>query len=74
MQNQYVSAPGTFGMDASLIKNFAVTERVRFRLQADFFGVLNNPGLNTPGSNGFLSMQTSSNSARVMQLIGRLSW
>jgi hypothetical protein len=73
-QNQYVMGPGTFGMDASLVKNIPIKERVSFRLQADFFSVLNNPGLNQPGSNGIISLQTSANSARVMQLIGRLTW
>ncbi|MGD0773402.1 MAG: TonB-dependent receptor [Candidatus Solibacter sp.] len=73
-QNQYVMGPGTFGMDASLVKNVAIKEHVMFRLQADFFSVLNNPGLNQPGSNGIISMQTSANAARVMQLIGRLTW
>ena len=73
-QNQYVMGPGTFGMDASLVKNVPIKEHVAFRLQADFFSVLNNPGINQPGSNGIISMQTSANSARVMQLSGRLTW
>lgn len=73
-QNQYVMGPGSFSLDASLIKNFRIKERVLVRLNADFFQVLNNPGLNQPGSNGILSLQTSSNSARTMQLSARLSW
>ena len=73
-QNQYVLGPGTFGMDASIAKTVPIKERVQLRLQADFFQVLNNPGIATPGSNGIISLQNSSNAARVMQLIGRLSW
>lgn len=72
--NQYVTGPGTFGMDASLVKNIPIKEHVTFRLQADFFSVLNNPGIGQPGSNGIISLQNSANAARVMQLIGRLSW
>jgi hypothetical protein len=73
-QNQYVAGPGTFGLDASLFKTIPIRERVFMRLNADFFSVLNNPGLNQPGSNGILSLQTSANSARVMQLSARLTW
>jgi hypothetical protein len=73
-QNQYVSGPGTFGLDASIFKNVPITEHVFLRVNADFFSVLNNPGLNQPGSTGILSLQTSANSARTMQLSARLSW
>jgi len=44
------------------------------RFNADFFSVLNNPGLNQPGSNGILSLQTSANSTRTMQMSLRLTW
>ena len=46
----------------SVFKSIAVTEAVRLRFNADFFSVLNNPGIGTPGSNGILSTQNSSNS------------
>ena len=73
-QNQFVMGPGSFTLDASLIKNFRIKERVLVRLNADFFQLLNNPGLNQPGSTGILSLQTSSNAARTMQLSARLTW
>jgi hypothetical protein len=73
-QNQFVMGPGSFALDASLFKVVPIRERLTFRLQADFFSVLNNPGMGTPGSNGIISLQNSSNSARVMQLNGRLTW
>ncbi|MGD0500959.1 MAG: TonB-dependent receptor [Bryobacteraceae bacterium] len=73
-QNQYVAAPWTFGLNASLFKVFNVTESVKLRFNADFFQVLNNPGLGTPGSNGILSTQNSNNSPRDLQLTLRLTW
>jgi hypothetical protein len=72
--NQYLRGPGTFGLDASLFKGIAVTETVALRFNADFFNVLNHPGLSQPGSNGILSLQNSANSARVLQLTLRLIW
>jgi hypothetical protein len=73
-QNQYIAGPGSFGLDGSLIKNFRIKERLLVRLNADFFQVLNNPGLSQPGSNGILSLQNSANAARTMQLSARVSW
>ena len=61
--NQTAQAgPWRFGLDASAFKSFRVTEAVGLRLNADFFSVLNNPGLGSPGSNGILSAQNSANS------------
>jgi hypothetical protein len=72
--NQYLPAPWAFNLSASLFKNFSLTERAKLRFNADFFQVLNNPGLPTPGSNGILSTQNSSNSPRDLQLTLRLTW
>jgi len=52
----------------------ALTEAVKLRLNADFFQVLNNPGLPLPGGNGILSTQNSQNSPRTLQLTLRLTW
>jgi hypothetical protein len=72
--NQSVAAPWAFGLSASLFKTFSLTERARLRFNADFFQVLNNPGLPTPGTNGILSTQNSNNSPRDLQLTLRLTW
>ncbi|MGD0499156.1 MAG: carboxypeptidase regulatory-like domain-containing protein [Bryobacteraceae bacterium] len=74
LRNQSVAGPWQFGLNASLFKVFDVTERVKLRFNADFFNVLNNPGLGTPGSNGIISVQSSTNGARDLQLTLRLSW
>jgi hypothetical protein len=45
------------------------------RFNADFFNVLNMPGLNQPdSSSGILSLQNSANEARQLQLTLRLTW
>ncbi len=73
-RNQYQSAPWAFNLSASLFKTFPLTETFKLRFNADFFQVLNNPGLSTPGGNGILSTQNSSNSPRNLQLTLRLTW
>jgi len=73
-RNQYMPGPWSFGLDASLFKSVPLTETVNLRFNADFFSVLNNPGIGTPGGNGILSTQNSSNSPRALQLTLRLSW
>jgi hypothetical protein len=73
-RSQYMPGPWSFGLDASLFKSIALTESVNLRFNADFFSVLNNPGIGTPGGNGILSTQNSSNSPRVLQLTLRLTW
>jgi len=73
-RNQFEPAPWTFNLSASAFKSLALTEAVKLRLNADFFQVLNNPGLPLPGGNGILSTQNSQNSPRTLQLTLRLTW
>jgi hypothetical protein len=74
-RNQAVPGPWTKGLDASIFKNTRLTERVVLRFNADFFNVLNMPGLNQPdSSSGILSLQNSANEARQLQLTLRLTW
>jgi hypothetical protein len=74
-RNQLAPAPWDWGLDASLFKVVPLSERVFVRFNADFFNVLNRPGL--PGvnaSNGIVSLQTSGNGPRQLQLTLRLTW
>jgi hypothetical protein len=73
-RSQYLPGPWSFGLDASLFKSFRISESVKLRFNADFFSVLNNPGIGNPGGSGILSTQNSSNSPRVLQLTLRLAW
>jgi hypothetical protein len=72
--NQYALGPFNYNQNASLFKAFNVSERVRLRLQADFFNVFNAQGLNQPGAAGISSLATSQNSPRQLQLTLRLAW
>jgi hypothetical protein len=74
-RNQFLPGPRTWGLDASLFKNIPIDERFALRFNADFFNVLNMPGLGQPNSaTGIISLQNSANAARQLQLTLRLSW
>ncbi len=74
-RNQFLPGPRSWGLDASLFKNLPITERLVARFNADFFNVLNMPGLNQPNSTtGIVSLQNSANPARQLQLTLRLTW
>ncbi len=72
--NQFFAGPRSWGLDASVFKNVRITEKLNVRFNADFFNVLNMPGLNQPGDSGILSLQNSANSPRQLQLTLRVSW
>jgi len=75
-RNQYVEGgPIQWSLDASAFKAVRFGERLTARLNADFFNVLNHPG-NPSGiaSTGVLSVRSSGNAARILQLTLRLIW
>jgi hypothetical protein len=43
--------PGYFNLDASLMRNFKLTERFTFQFEADAFSLTNTPHLNNPNAN-----------------------
>src|SRR5262249_55792031 len=45
--------------DTSLLKTFNVRERLQLRMAFDVFNVFNVQGLNTPGSDGVVTLQNS---------------
>ena len=62
-------------VDSSMFKTFSIKERVRLRLQFDFFNVFNVPGNSfSTGDDGIAFTYTNQNSPRTMQISGRLSW
>ena len=67
--------PMAWGFDASLFKAFRLGESKQVRVNADFFNVLNRPGLPGPNnSTGILSLQNSRSTPRQLQLTLRLTW
>lgn len=72
-----IRAPGLVNLDASIGKEFTLTERCRLRLRADTFNTLNHTNLtglvttiNTTGTFGQLTQAT----ARTMQVGARLTF
>jgi hypothetical protein len=82
--NQVLQSSWLFTTDASLSKTFTFGERMRLRIQADFFNVFNQPGVeydpsnpNTPSladGTGIVLRSYSMNSPRTMQLSARFHW
>jgi hypothetical protein len=76
-RNQYMSTggPRQWALDASAFKSVRVGERLTMRLNADFFNVFNHPGNpNSIAATGILSVRSSGNAARSLQLTMRLSF
>ncbi|MGA2262220.1 MAG: TonB-dependent receptor [Acidobacteriota bacterium] len=45
----FIRGPGFFNLDASLFKDFKITERVKFQFKMEVFGVTNTPHYGNPG-------------------------
>jgi hypothetical protein len=74
-RNQLGVGPRSWGLDASLFKAIRITESVSARFNADFFNVLNMPGIPQPDSGtGVVSLQNSAQEARQLQLTLRVTW
>lgn len=43
--------PGVFNMDASLFRNFKLTERFSLQFRTEVFNLTNTPAFNNPGAN-----------------------
>jgi hypothetical protein len=65
-------------MDASLIKNTDITERVILQLRAEMFNVFNRAQFNGPELNptnaNFGRITSAANLPRAIQLAARLRW
>ena len=73
--NQPMLTTNLWNVDASMFKTFSIKERVKLRLQFDFFNVFNVPGNSfSTGDDGLALTYTNQNSPRTMQISGRLSW
>jgi hypothetical protein len=77
-RNQYRLGPFNWTTDTSLLKSFAIKERMAFRVAFDVFNVFNVQGLNTPASDGVVTLQNSYGGfgirPRQVQLKARLEW
>ncbi|HKA01136.1 MAG TPA: TonB-dependent receptor, partial [Candidatus Solibacter sp.] len=58
-RSQFRLGPFNWTTDTSLLKSFALKERLALRMAFDLFNVFNVQGLNTPGSDGIVTLQNS---------------
>lgn len=73
--HRYQLGPFNWTMDASIFKSFRITERTALQLNADFFNVLNEPGLKNPDATiGIVDSTLSNNAPRQMQLTARFQF
>ena len=74
-RNQFILANWGWEQDASLYKTFRIGERLQARLNADFWNVLNAPGLQLPAAfSGIITKQFSDKAPRNIHLTLRLIW
>jgi len=77
-RQQYRLGPFNCTIDSSLLKDSSIRERLRLRMSFDMFNVFNVQGLNTPGSDGIVTLQNSYGGfgirPRQMQIKARLEW
>jgi hypothetical protein len=76
LRNQHLASTWLKTTDASLFKTFRFGERMRLKVQCDFFNVFNQPGTEfLPGDDtGVVTTQYSKNTPRQLQLSARFSW
>lgn len=79
----FFTSPSFFNLDASLAKDFKVTERFTFELRTDWLNSTNHPdftnatidaSINSTTFGRFTGATSSSNNNRIIVLGGRLSW
>jgi hypothetical protein len=77
-RQQYRLGPFNWTTDSSLLKMFKITERLQLQMAFDVFNVFNVQGLNTPGSDGIVTLQNSYGGfgirPRQVQVKARLQW
>lgn len=57
--------PGSFGLDASLFRNFAIGEKLRVQFRAESFSITNTPRFGNPGGNASGPTRNADNSIRT---------
>jgi hypothetical protein len=58
--------PGSFNLDASLFRNFRMTERYMLQFRAEVFGATNTPQFNNPGTTVSSATRNADNSIRAL--------
>jgi Carboxypeptidase regulatory-like domain/TonB-dependent Receptor Plug Domain len=84
---QQARGPGWYNLDASIFKEFPLTEQIRLQLRAESFNTLNDPQFGQPGTTPsgstnlnymnpatFASITTLRNTPRLLQFAAKLSF
>jgi hypothetical protein len=85
LTNQVMQSTWLFNTDSSILKTFNIREHVKFKIEADFFNVFNNPGnefANNDGNgngglndgSGIVLTNYNMNSPRQVQFSARLTF
>lgn len=78
LRNQCRLGPFNWNQDASMLKFFDITERLKLRANLDVFNVFNTQGMNNPGGDGIVTLQNSYGGfgfrPRQVQASLRLEW
>ncbi len=81
LERFFVNGPMYFNIDASVLKNIPITERVRFQIRAEVFNVLNRANFGVTGAQQLQSINaanfgriTTSFAPRVVQFAGRIEF
>ena len=79
----FFTSPRFFNLDASLSKQFKITERISFEIRTDWLNSTNHPdftnatidpSINSTTFGRFTGATSSSNNNRIIVLGGRISW
>jgi hypothetical protein len=71
----FILGPSNWNLDASVFKNFSITETVKLRFTADLFNALNHPNdVNPNSATGLQDLSTQVNDPRIIQFSLRLSF
>jgi hypothetical protein len=78
LRRAVVDGPWTYGADISMLKNFRITERVRFQVRGEAYNVTNSaffvPGQFIDVNSTSFGRITSTNGARVIQFAARVEF
>ncbi len=69
-----MTGPGFDNVDASFYKLTPITERVRLRIDAQIFNLLNHKNLGLPNDGGVINNGTPGSLPRIVQFQGRLEF
>jgi hypothetical protein len=81
LERFFINGPTYFNVDASLIKNIAITERVRFQIRGEVFNLLNRANFGVTAGQQLQNINaanfgrvTATFAPRVVQFAGRLEF